>query len=387
MKEFIERYDPTRQGLNPEQLIDLKGFKDAFDVRVTETGFDGISYYQPDFLSHESLYTDNNIAIDIHSPQVFEILGAYYLLTQNKMYIIGDSSITAVSLYDAYTETETNALSNGRWKLASIGNRYIFVNGRSTIFNKYDIQKTMTWYVENTVVTQSVADFKGHIFKGGFASDNFFNNKWKKYMSQASRVGINYDIDEDTILWTSVNAGDLLWHFYPSDVFTTAYGHSNQYDFYNEWLFRGDSGQMSIPNLGGIKAIHKSANRMFIYGTFNSVVCDFIVDPIPSLAVIDYLGFGIKHRGTLDGNSLTHFLISNTNELIRVFNGEVQKLGYSKYFDDPNTVFTITYNEKRDEVYISGEYESFLYSKGLTQLSNKVPAVFHKDNIETYIYR
>lgn len=384
MKEFITTLEPLKKGLNPIKDRDSSFLVNGYNMRIGEKGAESIDFDMPSYITSEVLF---NAGIEVNEtfPQVFLVNDEYLLLTSTKLYRITSSSIVEIVLYDAYSESATTAIENGKWSCASIGSTVYFVNGKSAIYYQEVLEGTATWKVENTIHIECTEEYMGHIMTAGF-DGTYYNDEWLDYFSasQSSVAQVRFLMDKNTLTWGSVNAGDLLWLYYPEQAFTGPLGFSTEYQFYKEWIFRNDSGHMNIPSLDGIKAIKKSGDLLFVYGTKRSAICQFTLDPVFSLGIIGYLNYGLQSKSAIAGNETTHFIIDNKNNLRKIVNGQIEKIGFPKYFD--SDLYSLEYHEKYDEVYINGT-NSYVYNKGLMNLSYMIPSAFSFENTEYLIYK
>jgi len=372
MKEFILNINPFDKGLNPIGKDDPNYFLDGFDVRITESGMESIDFDLSGFLASTDLSALHNIGANYRFPQIFEILGSLYLLSETRLFAINSDNITEISMLDAYTNVVSTAIADGKWHFTYLGNTLYLSNGKSQIFRR---GASETWYVENYVNINSVEEYSGHMITAGF-DDTYYNARWQEYFNQSfNKITVpTYSMSKTTIAWGAVNAGDLFWLYYPDEAFEGPLSSSQGYDFLKNWLYRGDSGFIDIPELGEVLALKKTGDFLIAYGTKQSVILTFQVDPIPSLSIVRRLPFGIQSRDAIDGDNLTHFIITHKNNLMKVQDGKFESLGFPKKLD--TTDFSLTYNNKYDEVYINSPGSCYCYNKGLSNILNAIPSAF-----------
>jgi len=399
MKEFIiPLKDAFTKGLNPEGKIDAASNPEQiYGVRVTKSGIklfnfqsllDALPNDIGETLTFTALYTDHAISVNPPFPQMLSVGTLTALLTPTRFfYLTSTGGLNEQNLYDAYNTSDVaEALGNNIWQYAVIGDTYILTNGKSCIFKR---PSSLKHYVENTIPINACAYYKGHIVRAGFSITSYENDEWGWYrFEERQRVGSLYQsyLTRSSIMWTSVNARDLFWLYYPEEAFEDYEG-LEDYDIYRDWLSRNDSGSMTLSSLGEILVLKQLGENLIAYGTKGTAVLGYQVSPFPSLTVEKVFDFRIAYPQSVAGDVSGHLLVSTTGELIYLSVEGPKYLGYGSYFPTSSGPYTVLHNADKQEFYISCATSSFLYNGELVNLQYIATSYINLDGYPLIIYR
>ncbi len=141
------------------------------------------------------------------------------------------------------------------------------------------------------------------------------------------------------------------------------------------------AGERPLDWSGYVYCVKKLGGKIVVYGE-NGVSLLTPVSTAMGLETVHRIGLKGKHA--VAGTDAKHFFVDNEGKLFRITSG-MEELGYEEYLSDMNSCIVLSYDEKRDLLYICDGVLGFVYSpdsKSLGKCPANITGIGYKSGVE-----
>lgn len=393
---FILR-DSFTKGLRSDSRLNRnkESLDEVINLQVTPYGLESFKEFTDPFNGSETVL--------FPFPQLFIGEGETILAGETVLESV-DMSVTPwvsnpLTTYDGRNSELVKSIPAGDiWHFADMKDTWFLFNQNSIVFKTNhrglkDLQNKILVLEDITINTGLY--HRGRMLLGGFNPNDFWNSDWenlflawKESLAQQIPFGFS-DIGSNWVIWSSIGGGDFpLWLFYPNiavEGFMEEWGDNYTFDIENsmllEHLRRGEFGFMPMPWQGTVQRMLPMGNNVIVYGD----------EGISALVPASAQGtFGLKRindvgvvsRGAVFGTEDSgHVYLDKSGDLWLVTQDlQAERLGFSEFlFDLVGNKVIVTYDEHRNNFYITDSTNSFVLDQGLTKIREHPTSTFYHE--------
>jgi len=278
-------------------------------------------------------------------------------------------SLTDLTTYDAYDPQTEKAIPSGtQWHYVDMFKTWMLFNGRCTVFklNQYGMfGENQLVLVDDQMLINTGAYYKGRAFLGGFDSQTFFNEQWRNILDRGIAdapysIGMYEAPGPNFVFWSSIGGGDLLNLLYP-EIATYGYIKEDTSATFNEPLFfdslkRNELGFMPMPWPGLVLSLRPLGEGLVAYGDSGTAALFSVTDPISTIGLKPIAKVGLASRSAVGGNDSEHILVDAGGYVWRMDSQfKMTRLGFREFiYPMLGRDIAISYNENEDEYFICG---------------------------------
>ncbi len=301
-------------------------------------------------------------------PQLFRGETQTFLLNEATLYSVNENTWTT-SLENVYTEGTPPVLTTipaggGPWHFVDFGRSCLFFNGATTVYRD---EQNSKWIVEDTISISTGLNLWERMLFGGMTG---WQTEWDSIASWISdapaQVQTTFALDENTVMWSSVGAGDWLYIINEARGQTGHVTSPSTYDsgdpLFKHLLRRNQIGWVPMPWRGGIYRILPTPDGAVVYGKNGVAVLHPVMDPYLTFGVQKLAGFGPVGRGAVDGDESGHVFVDQDGTVWRFVPGQgLVRHGFRQqvYPMISNTILVVNTN-REGRYYIGDGTNSYL---------------------------
>lgn len=379
-------YDTFKAGLAPDSRFPTNSqyVEELFNAKVHKQW--GVIPYVP-------VTTPITDTLSFPFPRLHKMREITYLLGKKTVKSVNESTwaLTSQVIYDANNTGVVATITGGDiWQVVDLGDAYFFHNGIETIFKTGLVAALGD---ENKLLHQSDVKIttgciqKGRVWTGGFTQSGFYNNQWLNEITKESRVFktvITKMLDglkPNSVMWSSIGGGDLLWLFYPFYGMQGLTGKGyfeDKLELLRDILEKNEMGSRRMPWQG--KVLHMKPlgrDHIVVYGEGG---VGLLTPQGTEVAFTDLeIPDGINNIGAVGGDAREHIWIDSSGVLWSISSRELspRRLGYDNYFSSlVGTTLIISFDSNEREFYIDNGTKHYVYtSSGLSEHGQTVTSV------------
>ena len=413
MREFTLQVDDIfKKGLRTDsrQERGLHTLEECLNYKPTEFGLIPYETVPDPIKSGE--FSTHSITINPPFPQIFRGRNVTLVVSETKVWtvnesdwsltLLGDGNGKFINAEDVLSATTIAADSSGLWHFADWGNNWMLVNTSASIFqsgvHKLSPDDASDVFCNNTIVIQTIAEFKGRTVIGGFTSSTFWNNDWNDmftYWKQGRTAGINIgdSIGTNYVMWGSIGGGDFpLWLMFHENAMkgnvkgSSTVGYTQPKDpMLLDMVRKNQFGFMPMNWQGTVLKILPLGNNLIVYGDNGISALTPILEPVPTFGLRDISReFGIISRGAAGGDERGHTLVNEDGYLYSLSPDlQLKRLGYREFFTGfSSTETTVNHDPDDNEFYISDGSNSYVLTEvGLGEAAERIISLVTKDGV------
>jgi hypothetical protein len=315
LKEFSFAYNEgLALGLIPSDKIKrgTPGLVEAYNCKITK---EGPSEYEAITNPFTGLPE-----VTWPFPQTFNTKDGIYIATQTAIYK-ANSSYVVTSMISGLT-------AGNLWEMADYTQYQVWTNGYVVVIRDAETGVFAQYPIDHTI--ESVCDFNGQLFAGGLG-----------------------DGKENLVAWSNIGKIYIDKLLSNEDISNT-------------------SGYMPMHFSGSVYRVMKLGKKVMVYGSngIGALLPD--AKPYKTTTAIgreDIFNFGIAGKGCVAGNDKMHMFIDNYG-YVHLIDKDLKHnvLGYAPYIANFTDEIVITFDELKNEFYISDGVICYMFSAGMSQV-------------------
>lgn len=403
MREFsLTISDQLKSGLRKDYR-DVRNSASIESLRNLKPSEFGLVPFEPITIPFDAdVLEAASVEWDFPFPKMVRGANVSLLFTKYRIFEIDSSdwSLHQMTTYDSSNMSNEKGIPGGRsWSFVDFGNTFVAVNGMCVVFynNKEGLfGGTNKALIDTSVRAEAVCEFKGRLLTGGFDEEFAWSSAWTTFWEGlADNSGISFDLrmslKPNQVMYSAIGGGDLSWLHIKDDgtngYVTTAQGASeNPYSSSNplviDWQRRGDSGILTLPSQGLVRALKPLGNFVLAYcddGVFTLV--PFANEVVSGFGYRKILNVGIECTGAVEGDDKVHVFLDSAGYLRRITSEKIENLGYLEFFssllgNDP----IVSYDSVKEEFFISTNEKCFVLTKhGLAETTQLVTSIIQEN--------